>query len=349
MAVQMWRVGLAVVVVVVVVLFVTMWPEIKEKIEIGALAGCANFTLDVGEEALLVYRIGAVKKLELSVRLVDVDAASKKAWVLAPGFIREGRERHVLEVGDSVTAFVTEEGGVRLELVDVGGGNATFKTWLEVGPPHPLGPLRPVEIVKRRAAPQAPATFALGVDESALVYFYSLWYFRVEARELVDGGVVLAVTDGVEARTAALRVGGRVAVFSEWDREAFLELAEAGGGRAVFKAWLEVGSPGRRAAAAPVVRVSKFNYAAFVLSLGEAALLSYQDRRCELELAGVNIDEGVVEVRLGTRLVSLKAGEAVNCGDIFVELVSVNETAVFRAWVDLYRSTEKPEAVILRR
>ncbi|KUO89754.1 MAG: hypothetical protein AT708_04795, partial [Pyrobaculum sp. OCT_11] len=248
----------------------------------------------------------------------------------------------------SVTAFVTEEGGVRLELVDVGGGNATFKTWLEVGPPHPLGPLRPVEIVKRRAAPQAPATFALGVDESALVYFYSLWYFRVEVREL-DGGVVLAVTDGVEARTAALRVGGRVAVFSEWDREAFLELAEAGGGRAVFKAWLEVGSPGRRAAAAPVVRVSKFNYAAFVLSLGEAALLSYQDRRCELELAGVNIDEGVVEVRLGTRLVSLKAGEAVNCGDIFVELVSVNETAVFRAWVDLYRSTEKPEAVILRR
>jgi len=348
MAVQMWRVGLAVVVVVVVVLFVTMWPEIKEKIEIGALAGCANFTLDVGEEALLVYKIGAVKKLELSVRLVDVDAASKKAWVLAPGFIREGRERHVLEVGDSVTAFVTEEGGVRLELVDVGGGNATFKTWLEVGPPHPLGPLRPVEIVKRRAAPQAPATFALGVDESALVYFYSLWYFRVEVREL-DGGVVLAVTDGVEARTAALRVGGRVAVFSEWDREAFLELAEAGGGRAVFKAWLEVGSPGRRAAAAPVVRVSKFNYAAFVLSLGEAALLSYQDRRCELELAGVNIDEGVVEVRLGTRLVSLKAGEAVNCGDIFVELVSVNETAVFRAWVDLYRSTEKTEAVILRR
>ena len=290
----MWRVGLAVVVVVVFVLyFVTMWPEIKEEMEMGALAGCATFTLDVGEEALLVYKIGAGKRLELSVQLVDVDAASKKAWVLAPGFIREGRERHVLGVGDSVIAFVTEEGGVRLELVDVGGRNATFKTWLEVGPPHPLGPLKPVEIVKRRAAPQAPAAFALGVDELALVYFYSLWYFRVEVREFVDGGVVLAVTDGVEARTAALRVGGRVAVFSEWDREAFLELAEAGGGRAIFKAWLEVGPPGCRAAAAPVVRVSKFNYAAFLLSLGKAALLSYQDRRCELELAGVNIDEGL--------------------------------------------------------
>jgi hypothetical protein len=172
------------------------------------------------------------------VRLVDVDTASKKAWVLAPGFIREGRERHVLEVGDSVTAFVTKEGGVRLELVDMGGRNATFKTWLEVGPPHQLGPLRPVEIVKMRAASQAPATFALSVDESALVYFYSLWYFRVEVRELVDGGVVLAVTDGVETRTAALRVGGRVAVFSEWDREAFLELAEArGGGLSSRRSW----------------------------------------------------------------------------------------------------------------
>jgi hypothetical protein len=207
-----------------------------------------------------------------------------------------------------------------------------------VGPPHPLGPLRPVEIVKRRAASQAPAAFALGVDESALVYFYSLWYFRVEVRELVDGGVVLAVTDGVETRTAALRVGGRVAVFSEWDREAFLELAEAGGGRAVFKARLEVGPPGRRAVAAPVVQLSKFNYAAFVLSPGEAVLLSYQDRRCELELANVNIDEGVAEVRLGTRLVSLKAGEAVNCGGIFVELAGVNETTVFRAWIELLTS-----------
>jgi hypothetical protein len=60
----MWRVGLAVVVVVVVVLyFVTMWPEIKEKIEIGALAGCANFTLDVGEEALLIYKIGLLRSL----------------------------------------------------------------------------------------------------------------------------------------------------------------------------------------------------------------------------------------------------------------------------------------------
>jgi hypothetical protein len=33
--------------------------------------------LDVGEEVLLVYKIGAGNKLELSVRLVDVDAASK--------------------------------------------------------------------------------------------------------------------------------------------------------------------------------------------------------------------------------------------------------------------------------
>jgi len=54
-------------------------------------------------------------------------------------------------------------------------------------------------------------------------------------------------------------------------------------------------------------------------------------------------------VRLGTRFVSLKAGEAVNCGGIFVELAGVNETAVFRAWVDLYLSTEKPEVEILRR
>jgi hypothetical protein len=82
-------------------------------------------------------------------------------------------------------------------------------------------------------------------------------------------------------------------------------------------------------------------------------LLSYQDRRCELELAGVNIDEGVAEVRLGTRLVSLKAGEAVNCGGgIFVELAGVNETTVFRAWVELYLprfSTEKPKVEILIR
>jgi hypothetical protein len=61
----------------------------------GALAGYATFTLDVGEEAVLVYKIGA-RRAEFLVRLVCVDAASKKAWVLAPGFIREGRERHVL-------------------------------------------------------------------------------------------------------------------------------------------------------------------------------------------------------------------------------------------------------------
>jgi hypothetical protein len=88
-------------------------------------------------------------------------------------------------------------------------------------------------------------------------------------------------------------VGDSVTAFVTEEGGVCLELVGVGGRNATFKTWLEVGSPGCRMAAAPAIRVSKFNYAAFVLRPGEAALLSYHDRRCELRPVGINTGGGL--------------------------------------------------------
>jgi hypothetical protein len=104
------------------------------------------FTLKLREKATIIYH---EKNLvhEYYISLESVNISLNTIVISAPQFDKDYEPVNELMVGAIITSFVTEEGGAFIELTSINENGATFKTWFEIGPPHPNGPVPPAQII----------------------------------------------------------------------------------------------------------------------------------------------------------------------------------------------------------
>lgn len=110
------------------------------------------FELGLNEKGKIIYEFyfDNYHKMyeEFYLMLKGIDVSSKSVEIYAPGFVDAYyKTPSDLTLGKKITCFVTEEGGAHIRLIGISKTKAIFETWFQIGEPHPLGPLKPKEII----------------------------------------------------------------------------------------------------------------------------------------------------------------------------------------------------------